>query len=76
MVNEGGSFAHRTFSFVMRLPVLLVVPAWGLAMIVLGARSVAGWWITTGVVVLAIDAIFFAGSSPVTPLMPVGRKFG
>jgi hypothetical protein len=76
MVNEGGSFAQRTFSFVMRLLVSLVLPAWGLTMILLGARSAAGWWIATGVVVLAIGAIFFAGSSLITPFLPGGRRFG
>jgi hypothetical protein len=76
MVNEGGSFAQRMFSFVMWLLVSLVLPAWRLTMIVLGARSAAGWWTVTSVVVLAIGAIFFAGSSLVTPFLPVGRKFG
>ena len=60
----------------MRLLVSLVLPTWGLAMIVLGARSAEGWWIATGVVVLVIGIIFFAGSSLVTPFLPGGRKFG
>ena len=42
MVNGRGGLAQRTFSFVMRLLVSLILPAWGLAMIVLGARSAAG----------------------------------
>ena len=67
MVNEGGGLAQRTFSFSMRLLVSLILPAWGLAMIVLRARSAAGWWIATGVVVLLIGAIFFAGTTLVTP---------
>jgi hypothetical protein len=45
-------------------------------MIVLGARSADGWWIATGVVVLAIGCIVLAGSSPITPFLPGGRKFG
>jgi hypothetical protein len=32
--------------------------------------------IATGVVVLLIGAIFFAGSSLITPFWPGGRKFG
>jgi hypothetical protein len=60
----------------MRQLVSLILPAWGLAMIVLGSRSAAGWWIATGVVVLAIGAIFFVGSSMITPFLPRGRKFG
>ncbi len=76
MVNEGGSFAQRTFSFVMGLLVSLVLPVWGLAMIGLGARSADGWWIATGIVVLAIGCIFFAGSSLITPFLLGARKFG
>ncbi len=76
MVNERGGLAQRTFSFSMRLLVSLILPAWGLAMIVLRARSAAGWWIATGVVVLLIGAIFFAGTTLVTPFLPGGRKFG
>ncbi len=76
MANQGGSLAQRTFSFVVRLLVSLVLPAWGVAMIALGARAASGWWIATGVVVLAIGVIFFAGSSLITPFLPGGRKFG
>lgn len=74
MVNEGGGLPQRTFSFVMRLLVSLILPASGLAMIVLGARSAAGWWIATGVVVLLIGAVFFAGSLLITPFLPGGPK--
>jgi hypothetical protein len=42
MANERGSFVPRAFSFVMRLLVSLVLPAWGIAMIALGVRSAAG----------------------------------
>jgi len=76
MVNQGGSLALRSFSFVVRLLVSLILPVWGLAMIALGVRSAAGSWIATGVVALAIGAIFLAGSSLTTPFLPGGRKFG
>ncbi len=76
MANQGGTLGQRTFSFIMRLLVSLVLPAWGIAMIALGAHAAMGWWIATGVVVLAIGVIFFAGSSLVTPFLPGGRKFG
>jgi hypothetical protein len=76
MANEGGSLGQRAFSFVARLLVSLVLPAWGVAMIALGAHAVNGWWIATGVVVFAIGVVFFAGSSLVTPFLPGGRKFG
>jgi hypothetical protein len=45
-------------------------------MIVLGARSAAGWWIGMGVAVLAIGVIFFADSSLITSFLPEGRKLG
>lgn len=41
-----------------------------------GCALGGGWWIATGVVVLVIGIIFFAGSSLVTPFLPGGRKFG
>jgi hypothetical protein len=41
-------------------------------MMVLGARSEAGWWIATGSVVLLIGVILFAGSSLITPFLPGG----
>jgi hypothetical protein len=43
MVNQGGSRGEQAFSFVMRLLVSLILPAWGLIMIVLGARNAMGW---------------------------------
>jgi hypothetical protein len=76
VANQGGSFAQRTFSFIMRLLISPILPAWRLAMIVLGARTAAGWWIATGFVVLLVGAIFFAGSSLITPFLPGGRKYG
>jgi hypothetical protein len=42
MANEGGSPTPSTFSVVARLLVSLVLPAWGLAMIVLGVHAVSG----------------------------------
>ena len=36
MANEGSSKAERTVSFIIRLVVSLMLPAWGLTMIVLG----------------------------------------
>jgi hypothetical protein len=62
-------------SFVLRLLVGLLLPIWGLVMIILGVISGSGWWIVTGVVVLAIGIVMFAGSSLVTPFLG-GRTFG
>ena len=74
MANEGFSPIERGVSFVLRLVVSLLPPLWGLMMIVLGAKWAMGWWIVTGVAVLAIGVVFFAGSSMVSPLLG-GRRF-
>lgn len=74
MANEGSSAPERAISFVMRLAVSLVLPVWGLAMIAIGLADRNGWWMATGVVVLAIGVVFFAGSSLVSPFLG-GRHF-
>jgi Flp pilus assembly protein protease CpaA len=74
MANEGSSGVERTVSFIIRLVVSLLLPAWGLVMIVLGVASGIGWWIATGLVVLAIGVVLFAGSSLVTPFL--GGRWG
>jgi hypothetical protein len=73
MANAGANPVERAVSFVMRLLVSMVLPAWGVIMIVLGAMYAEGWWIATGVAVFAIGVIFFAGSSVVTPFLPGSR---
>jgi hypothetical protein len=74
MANEGSSSIERTASFVLWLPFSLLLPGWGLAMIVMGFIWRLFLWIATGVVVLAIGVILFAGSSLVTPYLG-GRRF-
>ena len=74
MANEGSSPIEKAVSFVLRLAVSLLLPGWGLAMIVMGAMWGMFWWIATGVVVLAIGVVFFAGSPLVTPYLG-GRRF-
>ncbi len=69
MANEGSSRVERTVSFIIRLVVSLMLPAWGLIMIVLGVTWGMGWWIATGLVVLAIGVVLFAGSSLVAPFL-------
>ncbi len=46
----------------------------GSHMIVLGVTWGMGWWIATGLVVLAIGVVLFAGSSLVTPFL--GGRWG
>jgi hypothetical protein len=43
-------------------------------MVVMGFMWGMFWWIATGLVVLAIGVIFFAGSSLITPYLG-GRRF-
>ena len=74
MANEGSSPIEKAVSFVLRLAVSLLLPGWGLAMIVMGAMWGMFWWIATGVIVLAIGVVFFAGSSLVPPYLG-GRRF-
>jgi uncharacterized membrane protein YgdD (TMEM256/DUF423 family) len=69
MANEGGKPLERAISFAMRLVVSLILPAWGVVMVALGAMRGEGWWIATGVVVFAIGAVLFAGSSLITALL-------
>jgi hypothetical protein len=73
MANEGSSPIEKTFSFVMRLIVSLLLPGWGLAMIVLGLTWGVFWWTATSLVVLAIGVVFLAGSPLVTPYLG-GRR--
>ncbi|HEX4210842.1 MAG TPA: hypothetical protein VHY56_10640 [Candidatus Binataceae bacterium] len=73
MANEAYSSANRTVSFLIRLLVGLLLPGWGIVLIVLGIIAGMGWWIATGVVVLVIG-VLFAGSSLVTPFFG-GRPF-
>ncbi len=74
MANEGSSKAELVASFIIRLVVSLLLPVWGLIMIVLGVTWGMGWWIATGLVVLAIGVALFAGSSLVTPFL--GGRWG
>ncbi|MGA2412571.1 MAG: hypothetical protein ABSG46_19575 [Candidatus Binataceae bacterium] len=69
MANEGSNPASRTASFLIRLLVSLLLPAWGVVIIALGVMSGTGWWIVTGVVVLTIGVVLFAGSSLVSPFL-------
>jgi hypothetical protein len=75
MANEGSSPLNRTISFVLRPLVGLLLPIWGLVIIILGVIAGMGWWIATGTVVLAIGIVRLAGSSLVTPFLG-GRTFG
>ncbi len=69
---DSGEKTEHALSVLMRLLVSLVLPAWGIVMLVLGLMYGAGWWIGTGVVVGLIGAVMFVGS-PVIDLV-TGRR--
>jgi len=46
----------------MRLFVSLALPAWAIAMLVVGIEWRSAWWIGTGAVTGAIGVLFLAGS--------------
>jgi hypothetical protein len=64
--------AEKGASFLMRLFVSMVLPLWGLAMLVLGIQSGSLWWIGCGLVVGGIGALMLAGS-PLTDSILRGR---
>jgi hypothetical protein len=59
---DAGKGSNRALSVLMRMAVSLVLPLWGLAMLVMGVSWGAGWWIACGLVVGAIGVVMLAGS--------------
>jgi len=53
---------ERSVSFLMRLLVSMVLPLWGLAMLVLGIEWRSVWWIGCGVAVGGVGLLMLAGS--------------
>ena len=66
--GEGGNPAEAAASFLMRLAISLVMPLWGLAMLILGIRNMSGWWIIFGLIVGGLGALFFVGSPLTDPI--------
>jgi hypothetical protein len=66
--EELGNPAEQAASFVMRLAISLVMPLWGLAMLILGIRNLSGWWILFGLIVGGLGALFFVGSPLTDPI--------
>jgi hypothetical protein len=64
--------AEQAMSLLARLVVSLILPLWGIAMIVIGLYWRSGWWIGTGVVVGAIGVLMFVGSPVLDPLLRRG----
>lgn len=54
--------AERLVSFVMRLGISMVMPAWALAMLIVGIEWRSPWWIVCGLAVGGVGVLFLAGS--------------
>jgi hypothetical protein len=54
---------QNAVSTVIRFFVSLLLPAWGVIMVLLGIYWRSGWWIGTGAATLFIGVIQFSGSS-------------
>jgi hypothetical protein len=67
--------AENAMSALMRLGVSLVMPLWGLIMLVLGLRDHSPWWIGCGVVVGAIGLLLFVGSPLAQPLLDLRESW-
>lgn len=59
-----------TVGFIVRSLVSLILPAWGIALITLGAEYGSAWWIASGVAIGAAGLIIFIGS----PLLGLGGR--
>jgi hypothetical protein len=56
---------QESISWSLRLIVSLILPLWGIVLIVLGLKDGSLWWIASGVAIGAAGAVTFIGS----PLM-------
>jgi hypothetical protein len=56
---------QESISWSLRLVVSLILPLWGIGLIVLGVKDGSLWWIASGVAIGAAGAVTFIGS----PLM-------
>ncbi len=61
---------QESISWSLRLIVSLILPLWGIVLIVLGLKDGSLWWIASGVAIGAAGAVTFIGS----PLMDVAGE--
>jgi hypothetical protein len=62
---------QESISWILRLVVSLILPVWGVALIVIGFKYGSAWWIASGIAIGAAGAIiFFIGS----PLMDIATR--
>ncbi|HUA34371.1 MAG TPA: hypothetical protein VMA09_12250 [Candidatus Binataceae bacterium] len=67
--------AENAMSALMRLGVSLIMPLWGLIMLVLGLRDHSLWWIGCGVVVGAVGLLLFVGSPLAQPILDLRESW-
>lgn len=61
--------AERTISAIARMIVSLIIPLWGLTMLILGLADHSLWWIACGALVLGVGAILLVANPLVWPLL-------
>jgi hypothetical protein len=59
---------QESISWILRLAVSLILPAWAVALVVIGLKYGSAWWIASGVAIGAAGVIIFIAS----PLMEIG----
>ncbi len=59
---ESAERAERAMSALMRFAVSLTIPAWALAMLVLGVEHRSLWWLGCGIVVGGIGLLLLVGN--------------
>ncbi len=52
---------QESISWVLRLLVSLLLPAWGVALVVIGVTNGSAWWIVSGIAIGIVGAITFVG---------------
>ena len=60
---------EATVSFVARMVISLILPLWGLAMLILGLAWASLWWIVCGAVTGGIGLILAVGNPLIWPLV-------
>ena len=61
--------AERAVGSVLRCAISLILPLWGLVMLVLGLLHGSLWWIGSGLAVMGVGAVMMVASPLVYPLL-------
>jgi len=67
--------AENAMSALMRFGVSLIMPLWGLIMLMLGISDRSPWWIACGVVVGAIGVLFLVGNPLAAPILDLRESW-